>query len=81
MHYTPNEQTYAETMIRRLLEAGVGIIILTFESSLAYMTRPYAKMGATVVTESSMDPANTALLIGAEARKALENASRKVNRG
>lgn len=75
MHYTTAEDEYAYKEIPRLIAAGVGVIILTFdEGSHSRKARAYESLGASVIY-GRKSAAEMAELVGETARKALERAS------
>lgn len=74
MCYRPDVTTRSLEWVRRACQAGVGVLIMSFDD--CNDEAAYRAAGATVLT-GTMDPAEAALVIGAAASEALTRAGRR----
>jgi hypothetical protein len=73
-HYRPDQLIKADQWIRRCSAAGVGVLILTYDSG--HSATPYRNIAGVRVLGDTMKPTEAAIAIGQAAAEALEAAGR-----
>jgi hypothetical protein len=79
MYYTGPESVAAQKWIKRLLDAGVAVLIMSYGEMVSRHEREYAKIGVTVIN-IRMSPADSAIEVGKAAAAAIERASARNER-
>ena len=79
MYYTGPESVAAKMWIKRLIDAGVAVLIMSYGEMVPRDENSYPKLGATVLN-GRMSPADSALAVGKAAAAAIERASARSER-
>jgi len=79
MYYTGPEKVAAQMWIKRLIDAGVAVLIMTYGEMTRRDTEVFSKTGAALI-DSRMSPADSALAVGKAAAAAIERASARNER-